>query len=133
MSVADNLLRMPGNACRFYSHGHCLLEEVQNPGYDASTMCSVLAKLEEDFEAFIDRADRFGMEELTAAMLWPRFDNRAMLEDQCPDFLLAPQKGQGRCLYQNENVCVLLLPRCSGRCSRFECASSPRNENMFHP
>jgi len=134
VSPRDNLVRMPGIGCRFYAHAHCLLEEIRNPGYDASCMCTVLKKLEDHFEDFVDRADKFGIEELTAAMIWPRFSDRALLENQCPDFLPGPEAGRGECLYLYENACVLRFPQCPGRCTRFEPSSDDsQSGDFFHP
>ncbi|WP_462324363.1 hypothetical protein [Desulfoplanes sp.] len=119
MPSRDNLVRMPGSGCRFYAHGHCLYEEMKNPGYDGSRTCTVLKKAEARFDDFVDRAEAFGIEEMTAATIWPRFSNRDLVLGTCPHYLPGPDSSGG-CLFLHENACILLCPMCHGRCSGFE-------------
>ncbi|MGX9366485.1 hypothetical protein ACTVJH_10660 [Desulfoplanes sp. PS50] len=126
-----NLVRMPGIGCRFYVYGHCIYEEVQNPGYDATCICTVLKKLESQFEDFVDRAEAFGIEPLTAAMIWPRFGDRICVETICSQYAPDSEKRSDECRYRYDNACILLFPTCSGRCSRFEPGSHLFKEDGF--
>jgi len=112
-------------------HGHCIYEEIQNPGYDVTRICTVLKKLESQFEDFVDRAEAFRIAALNAAMIWSRFGNRICVENMCSQY--APDLGRGsdECRYRYDNACILLFPLCSGRCSRFEPGSYLAKENDF--
>ncbi len=119
MLPQGKLLKMPGDGCFFFRQGHCILEEMRNPGYHKGVRCTVLEHLKKRFSDFVHRADMFGLETRTAALIWPRLRAKALQDDLCshvsstfPDF----PKGCP-CLY--DNACVLLLPECPGRCSHF--------------
>lgn len=124
----NNILRLPGVACRHYFGNHCLYEERLNPGYHESFRCTVLQGWEEAFEAFVDRAEAFGLEPSDASLFWRRrLDALLSGSRDCSDFLATDGDGPG-CVHFLGGLCVLRLPACAGRCSRFapEARSSDR-------
>ncbi len=115
----DSFSSLPGTGCRFYRHGVCLYEECRNPGWQTAWRCRALDKLEDDFTAYMDRAECFGLSEEHARHLWERrWESVWILPFLCPDFAPAPSDAQ-ECCWLWGDVCLRALPPCPGRCREF--------------
>ncbi|MGE4554076.1 MAG: hypothetical protein AB7D57_13270 [Desulfovibrionaceae bacterium] len=117
----NNVLRLPGIACRHHHRGRCLYEERLNPGYHAGFRCVVLESWEAAFEAFVDRAEAFGLDQSDAAGIWRRrMDGLMAGARDCGDYLASDVDDGPGCVHFLGGLCVLRLPACEGLCPRFE-------------
>lgn len=116
------LLRLPGDGCRYFACGHCLYEERINPGLRREFFCTVMVFLEDRFDAFVIRAEAFGLSSEEAGRIWEqRWAGQLNADWDCADFVPLPEEVEGvGCRNLVEGVCLLRLPSCSGRCRRFE-------------
>ncbi len=135
----------PGHYCRFFSVGRCLRAEMLNPGLDARLRCARLQALVLSWDAFLDRAEAFGLSEDATARIWngrrhPALEARAL----CPAAEAAgipqpgrkssppapafsedspekpPSSGDPDCRYLRDGACLLAMPSCTGVCRDFE-------------
>lgn len=116
----SKITRMPGGDCRFFRQGRCLYEERLNPGYHGQWRCGVVRRLEDDYDDFVYRAERFDILDKTAGAIWEkRFKEMIEAGPTCPRL-----GGQGEsfmdCTWLAGDICLLELPECSGICRRFE-------------
>jgi hypothetical protein len=110
----------PGDACAFFLAGRCVLAERQNPGLDPGIRCKVLLGWESAWDDFLTRADAFGLEERTAARIWE--DRLRLLVESGPDcaeFAAGPDTEATGCAHSREDLCLMRLPACAGRCKDF--------------
>lgn len=118
----NRLLRMPGDACRFWVAGRCLYEEAMNPGLRTEFSCTVLRALEGRFDEFVVRGEILGLTSEEAGRIWEQRMAQALNIDwDCANFDSLPEDGgEVLCRHFIEGVCVLRLPRCPGRCRHHE-------------
>lgn len=114
----------PAPACRHYRLGACLLAERRNPGLDRNQACLRLDRLMSDFDAFLDRAEAFGLSERDAARIWDGRRHKALEAPRlCPHPNpggIGQSPGGGLdCLYLFRLACLLRMARCTGRCEFF--------------
>ena len=120
MPLMDAIIPLPGKGCLFYRNGHCLHEEMVNPGFCIASQCTLLRGLQDAFDAFVDRAECFRLEEQAAGRIWEHLAARLSARASCAHYIEDPQREHGECLYLFDNACILLCPSCSGRCSLFQ-------------
>lgn len=115
------LLRLPGDGCRFFASGHCLYEERVNPGLRREFFCAFMAILEDRFDAFVIRAEAFGLSSAEASRIWERRWAGPLNADwDCADFTPLPEDvDEAGCRNLLDGVCLLRLPPCPGRCRRY--------------
>jgi hypothetical protein len=118
----SQVLHMPGEGCRFWAAGRCLYEETMNPGLRKDFFCTVLSALEGSFDEFVVRGEILGLSSKEAGRIWEQRMAHALNMDwDCASFsALQDDAGEILCLHFMEGVCVLRLPRCAGRCRRYE-------------
>jgi hypothetical protein len=117
----SNVRKMPGDECRFYVAGRCLYHERLNPGYDESFRCRFLVLWEEEFDAFLDRAEAFSLGRRETVELWNRrFEKLQGGDCGCPDYYYHEAGGDQGCVHGYNDLCILALPLCKGRCRHFE-------------
>lgn len=115
-----NIVRLPAFGCRSYHGGRCLYEEQLNPGFDKRLRCQVLARWEGVYDDFLNRAERFGLEEKDLADLWrARFERLAEEAIDCPDFTPALAETMPECRHLFADICLLRLPECQGHCKNY--------------
>ena len=122
MTHGSGVKRLPGTGCRYYNRGRCLYEERLNPGYHEAWRCRVLTAWERAFDDFVDRAEAFDLGQDRAADLW-RLRMRRLGPDGCEAFVPAGQRAPVSvvpCAHAQEDLCLLALPECGGRCRRYE-------------
>jgi hypothetical protein len=115
------LLRLPGDGCRYFVRGRCLYEECVNPGLRPEFSCAVLTLLEERFDAFVIRGERFGLTCEEAGRIWERRWAGPLSADwDCADFLPQPEDAdEAGCGNLLDGICLPRLPVCPGRCRRY--------------
>jgi hypothetical protein len=115
------LLRLPGDGCRYFARGRCLYEERLNPGLRREFFCAVMVFLEDRFDAFVIRADAFGLSSEEASRIWERrWSGRLNGEWDCVDFIPLPEGvEEAGCCNLVDGVCLVRLPSCPGRCRRY--------------
>jgi hypothetical protein len=114
------ILRLPATGCGHFIRGRCLYEEHLNPGYQAGYRCAVLEKLQAFYDSFLTQADAFGLEESVACGIWEKRLRELCQEDTgCQDHKPDAIDSFPGCLNCLEDVCVLKLPECAGRCQNF--------------
>jgi hypothetical protein len=115
------LVRLPGDGCRYFARGYCLYEERINPGLRREFSCTVMTILEENFDAFVARGERFGLTCEEAGRIWEqRWAGPLNAGWDCADFTPLPEGAEeGGCRHLLDGVCLLRLPRCPGRCRRY--------------
>lgn len=126
--MSENLFRLPGQGCRHYRRGRCLLAEHRNPGLIPENGCRVIDRLGRSFDAFLERADSLSLTEDQAARLWEaRFPAILAREGDCRDYLPGGTNSFPDCRHADGELCLLAFPVCAGRCSRFA-RPDPENE-----
>ncbi len=91
-----------------------------NPGFSPGFRCLREQALCLDFDAFLDRAEAFGLTEKEAARIWNARNHRRALR-ACPHNRLEELSGAGLdCVWLLEGACLLSMPRCEGVCPHFE-------------
>ncbi|WFS64118.1 hypothetical protein LF599_08160 [Pseudodesulfovibrio thermohalotolerans] len=116
----SKISRLPGTDCRHHLNGRCLYEEWLNPGYTKSWRCQVTARWESSFDDFLRRAEFFGVAEDAAPDLWGRqFQRMARETFHCGMYKYRPGAPVPGCGHHLDGVCVMGLPRCSGRCRHY--------------
>lgn len=115
---------MPENSCCYYLLGACLEGEMRNPGLEKSWACCRLERFMEDFDAFVDRAEVFGLSEKEAARIWnarhhAAFSPQTPCPHPRPEILGQKPSGDLDCAYLYRLACLLRMPQCLRRCERF--------------
>lgn len=115
-------MKRVSSSCPYYLLGACILEETRNPGLDKGVVCLRLDKLAGDFDAFVDRAEIFGLEEREAARIWNARKHEALKQSfpcphPCPEEIGQGLYGELGCRYLFNLACLLRLPPCSGPCT----------------
>ena len=109
----------PGQGCLYYRSGHCLYEEVLNPGYNRHWQCKVLLKWEKEYDTLINQAEYFQLNPAQVEGIWERRMARRMnFGWECKHYV--PREGEEKCIYLYGNICILALPRCRGRCHLYQ-------------
>ena len=112
--------------CRYFRRGVCLYAERRNPGRDESLHCAVISGLVRDWDAFLDRAEAFRLDEKDASAIWNRLAEKKLSAPAlCPkqQDLTRPCDLVGdfvSCSYLEDGLCLLLFPRCAQRCAYYE-------------
>jgi len=113
--------RMPGRECAHYERGHCVYEERLNPGLHAGFRCVVLTRWEEEYDQFLDQAEVFQLDDVTAGRIWDtRFRRLTAGPLQCPEFVSGYDVAVISCVHLLDDMCLLRLPQCQGMCRRFK-------------
>lgn len=111
---------LPGEGCRHYRRGRCLIEEQRNPGLAAGNRCRILERLGRAFDDFLTRAENLSLSEDQAARLWEaRFPAALAREGDCRDYLPGDTQSFPDCRHADGDLCLLAFPVCSGRCARY--------------
>ncbi len=119
LPLKNKVTYLPGRRCLFYRHHHCLYEEGLNPGLHADLQCRLLKELQKSFDAFVDRAERFRLDDRTAGRIWKQTSRRLCTTASCARYREDPDRDDEACMYLHGNACVLLFPLCSRICARF--------------
>ncbi|MEJ5243098.1 MAG: hypothetical protein WHT64_06020 [Desulfomicrobiaceae bacterium] len=115
MSAA--VLRLSGQGCQYWTHGHCWRSEAENPGWDQGVICLVLAALERTYDGAL-AAQESGVSGALAA--WSRWGESVLASPwDCLDFQSQTGEDGVVCRFLRHSVCVLRLPSCAGRCPHF--------------
>lgn len=119
--------KLPGVHCAFYQQGHCLYEEHVNPGDHIEWTCSEITRFMQEYDEFVDRADRFSLDDDRAARLWESHEAElppagalcsAYSSDMCKQ--CAGGDNLTDCCYELNLICILKLPVCAGVCRRYK-------------
>lgn len=109
--------------CEHYCQGACMLAENRNPGLEARFCCACLSALMEEWDAFLDRAEAFGLAEDMAARIWNGRKHAALESGLlCPPVLSGALKAHPLgedCPYIVRGACLLAMPRCTAVCKDF--------------
>lgn len=117
---AARITRLPGTSCRHFALGRCLYEEALNPGYHEAWRCSVLRRWEAVYDEFLDRAERFDLEETNLPELWRRrFNTPGEGEPDCPSYEPGLIRDMPECRHLFADLCLLELPECHGQCRNY--------------
>ena len=119
----------PASACRYYFGGVCIHAETVNPGLEQAFRCSVLLQLMADWDAFLDRAEQFGLSEEMAARIWnSRKHGKSGGYAECPGRIVhgsfMPDVVE-TCPHRLRDACLLVMPTCAGLCECFAALSGP--------
>jgi ferredoxin-thioredoxin reductase catalytic subunit len=100
-----------------------------NPGLEQAFSCSVLMHLMADWDAFLDRAELFGLSEKMTARIWNgRKHGKSAGYAECPGRIVhgsSMPDAVETCPHRFRDTCLLLMPTCTGRCERFAAFSGP--------
>ena len=118
----------PGTGCLFYRQNHCLYEEIINPGFYTARQCRLLKNLQDAFDAFVERAERFSLDARTAGTIWERRSRGLFTPFACAQYREDCDLEHGECVFLHANACVLLFPPCLGICTHFH----PRDVTALH-
>lgn len=113
----------PASVCHYYFGGVCIHAETVNPGLEQAFRCAVLRQLMADWDAFLDRAEQFGLSEEMAARIWnSRKHGKSDGYAGCPGRIVhgssLPDVVE-TCPHRFQDACLLAMPTCSGPCERF--------------
>ncbi|SOB57766.1 conserved protein of unknown function [Pseudodesulfovibrio profundus] len=112
--------KLPGLGCRHFAAGRCLYQEHLNPGYNQKWRCRVISRWEAAFDSFVERAECFNVSQEAVPDLWQmRFSRMAREVLQCEDYVFHQEGGVVDCTHVQDDICVLLLPLCQGRCRHY--------------
>jgi hypothetical protein len=116
----NRVLRLPARYCAHFLLGRCLYEERLNPGYHQGYRCLVLLRAQSDFDAFLTRAEAFGLSDAAASGLWEKQMDRFRAADcGCQEYEPGDTTVFPGCIHCTGDVCVKRLPECGGRCPEF--------------
>lgn len=124
----------PAFRCTHYLRGFCLHAESTRRSKDETLLCIHVAKLARDWDAFLDRAEAFALDEATATAIWQRIAGKTLAgaasrtgsKADCPqglamqNFVDCPNIAQG--------LCLLAMPLCEGICASFASRRDPIRE-----
>lgn len=116
------IIPLPGTHCRYWCIDRCLYKIRLNPGLERDVCCQVLERLEHCFDDHVLRCECFGLSAEKSGLIWKQ-RMRQVLEGvwDCPDYQVTGDLDQDHvCAHLFEDICLLRLPRCSGRCRYFE-------------
>jgi len=120
------LERLPAGECYHYIVGRCLYEERLNPGYRKSYRCQVLNRWESAYDDFLVRAEAMGVEQESVPGLWDiQFRRMARDAFHCRTHMFNNDFNPPACSHELDGLCVLGLPKCSGRCRHYQRAPEP--------
>lgn len=107
--------------CRHCLRGFCLYSGGRGQEYEEAIQCRHIHGFMRDWDAFLDRAEAFGLGEDLAEEIWERLAEKKLAEPaSCPGCGDAPLLGRVSdfvdCPNLAEGVCLLALPRCTGAC-----------------
>lgn len=113
------ITRLPALNCRFYRTGHCVYQEILNPGLNSGMQCLVLTEMENKFDHLLAQADTFGLSSEQVNKIWAgRFGEIVSWSVFC-DMYQPKSEEDDRCLCLFGNACVMRLPLCEGICSSY--------------
>jgi len=131
--------KLPGVNCTFYWKGYCLYGEHINPGDNPEWMCSEVTRVMRAFDEFAIRVEKFSLDDAHARQSWDTVESDLptagmLCKSYCAD--VDELGGENRvtdCSYEQNLVCMLKLPACTGVCRRYRHiqASKKTNESLF--
>ncbi|MEZ6851983.1 hypothetical protein [Halodesulfovibrio aestuarii] len=104
-----------------------MYEEHVNPGDHIEWTCSEITRFMQEYDEFVDRADRFSLDDDRAARLWESHEAElppagalcsAYSSDMCKQ--CAGGDNLTDCCYELNLICILKLPVCAGVCRRYK-------------
>ncbi len=114
------IITFPASGCAHFILGRCLYEEHLNPGYQAGYRCLALERLQKGYDSFLNQVDAFGLDDARASGLWEkRFLELCREDTGCQDHEPDDRKDFPGCRHSLEDICVLRLPACAGRCRNY--------------
>jgi len=117
--MTAHIRRLPGKECLYHVRDRCLYEERLNPGYNRRWRCRVLQGWEASYDDFLLRAEAFQLESATVAGLWEsRVERLVEQRPDCAEFCRGGTEVTG-CIHTLDELCLLALPVCAGRCRLF--------------
>lgn len=120
MAERGRLVRLPGLGCLHHERGRCLYEEALNPGYHRQWRCVVLLRWESAYDEFLERAERFGVDEAgLPGLLHRRFERLTSEDVDCPHHVPGEDETPPQCRLLSGELCLLSLPACGGVCRHF--------------
>ncbi|MBT8763009.1 hypothetical protein KFV02_03590 [Desulfohalobiaceae bacterium Ax17] len=109
----------PGEGCLFFKYGHCVYEEILNPGYNRHWQCQVLVKWEKEYDHLVNQAEYFQLNPSQVEGIWERRMARKIISGwNCPHYISCEEEES--CIYLHGNICILALPKCMGRCHLYQ-------------
>lgn len=102
-----------------------------NPGDNDEWACSEVTRFMREYDEFIDRADRFSLDDDKATRLWEGYvDELPPAGAMCSAYnpvCCSDECGQSSdndnltdCYYELNLICVIKLPVCAGVCRRYK-------------
>ncbi|CCH47600.1 hypothetical protein [Pseudodesulfovibrio piezophilus] len=112
--------QLPGTGCLHHETARCFYQEHLNPGYYTRWRCRVLVHWGDAYDDFLDRVGAFKVDDSSVPDLWERqFQRLARDVFHCLDYTHAPNNDIPHCVYVVDGLCLLSLPKCTGRCRHF--------------
>ena len=109
---------LPGTGCMYYTEGHCMIKISADPGFHDEWICTVLAKWETAFDAYLDQVECFEVDQDTVMKIWARRFESIQAEASCPHF----EPGHATilsCVHLHFDLCRRKIPLCPGRCKHY--------------
>jgi hypothetical protein len=111
---------VPG-PCRHRHRACCLWPEHRNPGLRPEFHCARLGRLMEDFDAFLDRAEAFGLSDAQAERLFRARREKPLFRSACPlqtceETTTATAGAVAGCEFFLQGLCLKRLPPCATPC-----------------
>jgi hypothetical protein len=121
------IIPFPPRACRFFLRGVCFRQEALNPGFHDAFRCAMMARLIQEWDNFVERADGNGLSAKQAVFLWQTLPDRVFrAPEKCPFQNVSPfRRGNVfrmeilECEHLVDYACLLALPRCERRCEYY--------------
>ena len=109
------------NRCRHRHGACCLWPEYNNPGLSPEFHCARLERLMEDVDAFLDRAEAFGLSDAQAERLYRARREKRLSRSACPlqtheETATATAGAIAGCGLFLQGLCLKRLPLCATPC-----------------
>ncbi|MCG8532526.1 MAG: hypothetical protein MI749_17945 [Desulfovibrionales bacterium] len=125
--MAGQVSKLPGIHCAYYIQGRCFYEEHINPGDHEEWQCTEIRRILHEYDDFVERADRFSLDDEEAGKLWEvHEESLPLVGTLCPSYCPNPCKQCGKegqitdCEHEQALICILQLPVCTGVCRRYK-------------
>lgn len=107
--------------CRHRHGACCLWAEHRNPGLRPEFHCARLERLMEDLDAFLDRAEVFGLSDAQAERLYRARREKPLSRSNCPlqtheETATATAGAIAGCGFFLQGLCLKRLPSCTTPC-----------------
>lgn len=108
----------------------CLRQEILNPGFRPDFRCARLESLMEEFDAFLDRAETFGLTDAQAERIRRSQSKKKLPRSDCPlqkqeETPAAAAGAVAGCDLFLDGLCLQRLPRCVIPCPHGVPADDP--------